>query len=504
MSDIVLVGVNARYTHSSLGLRYLYANLKELKQDSQILEFTINDDESSVAEKILLQNPRIVGIGVYIWNAINIQKLVEIIKMVNPDIKLILGGPEVSYQPFRVNWDLADFIIQGEGEISFYNTCRDILDDNSPNEKIIKSITPNLKEIELPYINYSDDDIKNRYIYVEASRGCPYECEFCLSAIDERVRYFDIDKILEEFDILWEKGARNFKFIDRTFNLNIAYANALMDFFLAKDGDFSLHFEVIPDNFPQKLREKIAKFPPRSLQLEVGIQTLNEEILTNIHRKMNLKKLKENITFLETKTNAHLHVDLIIGLPGESIESFAKNLNELKEITDSEIQLGILKKLSGTTISRHDKVFDMVYSEKPPYEILQNSKITFLQLQKLKRFTRFWDLVYNSGNFHKTKDFIWKNTTVYDGFNDFSEWIYSQTLSTWQISLMRLSELLFNYLTDEKEFDKTIVADCIMSDIIKVRGRKVPGFLQEHASCIPNLKRIYLDKGNKRQILRDS
>lgn len=504
MSDIVLVGVNARYTHSSLGLRYLHSNLKELKQNSQILEFTINDDESGVAEKILLQNPKIVGIGVYIWNALNVNKLVEIIKMVFPDIKLILGGPEVSYQPFRVNWDLADFIIQGESEISFYNTCRDILQDNPPKQKIIRSITPELKEIELPYQNYSDDDIKNRYIYVEASRGCPFECEFCLSSIDERVRYFDMDKILKEFDTLWNKGARNFKFIDRTFNLNITYANALMDFFLAKDEEFSLHFEVIPDNFPQKLREKIAKFPPHSLQLEVGIQTLNNEILTNIHRKMNLTKLKENITFLETKTNAHLHVDLIIGLPGESIESFAQNLNELKEITDSEIQLGILKKLSGTTISRHDRVFDMVYSEKPPYEILQNNQITFLQLQKLKRFTRFWDLIYNSGNFHKTKDFIWKDTTVYDGFYDFSQWIYSQTLSTWQISLMRLSELLFNYLTDKRGFDKTLVADCIMSDIIKVRGRKVPGFLQEHASHVPNLKKLYIDKGNKRQILRDS
>jgi radical SAM superfamily enzyme YgiQ (UPF0313 family) len=312
-----------------------------------------------------------------------------------------------------------------------------------------------------------------------------------------------MEKILSEFEKLWQKGVRSFKFIDRTFNLNITFANKLMDFFLSKDEPYSLHFEVVPDNFPTRLKEKIKLFPPHSLQLEVGIQTLNEEILDNINRKMDIKKALENIAFLENETKAHLHLDLIIGLPGESIESFANNLNKLKKITNSEIQLGILKKLSGTTISRWDEKFGMVYSDKPPYEILQNNFISYLKLQKLKRFARFWDLVYNSGNFHKTKEFIWQESTVYDGFYEFSEWIYSQTKSTWQISLMRLSELLFNYLTEYKKFDKTLVADTILEDIIKVEGRKVPGFLREYATHIPNLKKLYLNKANKRQILRD-
>jgi radical SAM superfamily enzyme YgiQ (UPF0313 family) len=260
----------------------------------------------------------------------------------------------------------------------------------------------------------------------------------------------------------------------------------------------------VPDNFPKRLREKIKLFPPHSLQLEVGIQTLNEDILNNINRRMDIEKAIDNISFLENETHAHLHLDLIIGLPGESIESFANNLNKLKEITNSEIQLGILKKLSGTTLSRWDEKFGMIYSDKPPYEILQNDFISYLELQKLKRFARFWDLVYNSGNFHKTKEFIWQDSTVYDGFYEFSEWIYSQTKSTWQISLMRLSELVFNYLTKYKKYDKTLVADTILEDIIKVEGRKVPGFLREFATHIPNLKKLYLNKANKRQILRSS
>ena len=500
--DILLVGVNARYSHTSLGIRYLKANLAELENRCEIAEFTINENEDAIVEKILLKKPKIVGFGVYIWNALNIEKIINIIKAVEPSIMIVLGGPEVSHEPFRVDWKSADIIMQGEAEESFYHLCLGLLNNKKPTQKVLYAQMPDTKKLKLPYYLYTDHDIQNRYTYVESSRGCPFSCEFCLSAIDERVRYFDMESIMKSFEELWQRGVRSFKFIDRTFNLNITFANKLMDFFLSKDEPYSLHFEVVPDNFPTRLREKIKQFPPHSLQLEVGIQTLNEEILQNINRKMDVKKALDNIVFLENETKAHLHLDLIIGLPGESIESFAKNLNRLKEITNSEIQLGILKKLSGTTIDRWDEKFGMVYSDKPPYEILQNDFISYLELQKLKRFARFWDLVYNSGNFHQTKEYIWADTTVYDGFYEFSEWVYSQTDSTWQISLMRLSELVFNYLTNYKHHDKTLIADTILKDIIKVEGRKVPGFLREYVTHIPNLKNLYLNKAQKRQILR--
>ena len=177
----------------------------------------------------------------------------------------------------------------------------------------------------------TDDDIKNRYIYVEASRGCPFECEFCLSSMDEKVRAFNLDELLEEFEKLWRRGARNFKFIDRTFNLNIKIATRLLNFFLEKEDKCSLHFEVIPDHFPDNLKKIIQKFPKGSIQFEIGIQSLNPIILDNINRRMDLKKVEENLHFLEEETNAHLHVDLIVGLPGESLESLAKNLNNLKQ-----------------------------------------------------------------------------------------------------------------------------------------------------------------------------
>lgn len=502
MKEIVLVGINSRYTHTSFGLRYLFANLHELQSKAIIQEYVIKSDPATIVEKILAVHPKIVGIGVYIWNAADVHEVVEILHKVAPEVTIVLGGPEVSHKPFRINWQHADYIVQGEGEVTFYELCKALSEKTPPTQKILQATLPELKTLQLPYRYYSDHDIGNRYIYVEASRGCPFECEFCLSAIDERVRGFDMNALLSEFETLWQKGARNFKFIDRTFNLNIKLANRLMDFFLAKEEPYTLHFEVIPDNFPERLKERIKQFPKGSLQLEIGIQTLNPEILANINRRMNLQKVQENIAFLENETNAHLHLDLIIGLPGECVESFTQNLNRLKTMTNSEIQIGILKKLSGTTLDRHDKKYGMIYSDTPPYEILQNDLISFAMLQKLKRFSRFWDLTYNSGNFYKTINYLWQDSTVYDGFFAFSEWIYRQTESTWQISLMRLSELLFRYLTEELHHDTTSIADAMIEDIIKVEGRKVPGFLREYATHIPNLKRLYMQKHQKRQILR--
>ena len=504
MKDIILVAINSRYTHTAIGLRYLYANLYELQPRAEILEFVINSNPQDIVEKILDQNPKIVGIGTYIWNAQDVSNVIEIIKKISPDTKIILGGPEVSHFPLRVNFDNADHIIAGEGEISFYEICRDILSDKKVENRFIRATTPKLKELILPYQYYTQHDIENRYMYVEASRGCPYECEFCLSAIDEKVRNFDMDILLKEFDVLWEKGARKFKFIDRTFNLNIRLANKLMDFFLSKDEEYSLHFEVIPDNFPPQLRERLCKFPPNSLQLEIGIQSLNLDVLDNINRKMNLSKVSENISFLENETSAHLHVDLIVGLPSESLESFALNLNELKKITNSEIQIGILKKLSGTTLSRHDKKYGMIYSDKPPYDILQNDLISFKQIQKMKRFARFWDLTYNSGNFYHTVNYIYEDGDVFGGFYNYSEWIYQETESTWQISLNRLSQLVFKYLTEILNHDKTKIADSLIKDIIKIRGRSIPDFLRQNATSIPDLRDKKMNKANKRQILRSS
>ncbi len=496
---IILATLNARYTHSSIGLRYLYANMQELMQNSRILEFSINDAVQTIAEKILDESPTILGLGVYIWNATQTHELIEVIKKVSPQTKIVLGGPEVSYEPFRVNFSKADYIIQGEGDIAFYKLCKEIQTDTAPNEQVIKPILADLSKVKLPYRYYSQNDIDNRYIYVEASRGCPFMCEFCLSSIDEKVRNFDLNQLLEEFELLWQKGARNFKFVDRTFNLNMKFANAILDFFLAKEAPYFAHFEVIPDHFPESIKEKIALFPAGALQLEIGIQTLNPQVAQNINRPLKIKKIKENLEYIENQTKAHIHLDLIVGLPGEDLQSFGKNLNELVSISASEIQIGILKKLSGTTLERHDREFGMRYSDIPPYDILSNDLLSFKAIQKMKRFARFWDLTYNSGNFKKSITLLWEKKSVYDSFYAFSEWIYTQTDSTWKISLDRLSKLLFEYLTTELNMENSKVAKYMIDDLLKIKGRILPAYLKPYAPMQINNANKTSSQANKRQ-----
>ncbi|MGZ5208877.1 MAG: DUF4080 domain-containing protein, partial [Sulfuricurvum sp.] len=472
MSTILLTTLNARYAHSALGLRCLYANLHELQNDAKIVEFTINEQTQTIAEDILKHTPKIIGISVYIWNAREVSDLIEILKKVSPNTIIVLGGPEAAYLPHRVDFSKADYIISGEGEVAFYELCKKILavcipklelgnEEGQTVTEFIKATMPDLKSISLPYSAYSDEDVAHRIIYVEASRGCPFECEFCLSSMDEKVRNFPLDELIEEFEILWQRGARSFKFIDRTFNLNMTFANRILDFFLSKEPPYFAHFEVIPDHFPDVLKAKIAIFPEGSLQLEIGIQTLDPIIAKGINRPLRLEKIFENLKFLETETRAHMHLDLIVGLPGETLEGFGRNLDKLVSLTSCEIQIGILKNLSGTTLSRHDQAHGMIYSDTPPYDILQNNNLTFIQIQKMKRFARFWDIFYNSGSFENTVKLLWmapvipekagiqplevcipklelgneekwipyqvrddKLASVFDSFYAFSEWIY--------------------------------------------------------------------------------
>lgn len=210
----------------------------------------------------------------------------------------------------------------------------------------------------------------------------------------------------------------------------------------------------------------------------MGIQTLHVKTSEKIYRKLNIEKIEENLSFLENETKAHLHVDLIVGLPGESIEQFGKNLDMLHAMTKCEIQIGILKKLSGTTLNRHDKLHGMVYSNKPPYDILQNNLIPFELMQKMKRFARFWDMVYNSGNFKTSVNYLFSDGKVFDGFFAFSEWIYQETESTWQISLDRLAYLLFRYLSEVLHVDEESLKKELCKDIQRVEGRKLPKFLR--------------------------
>jgi radical SAM superfamily enzyme YgiQ (UPF0313 family) len=336
--------------------------------------------------------------------------------------------------------------------------------------------------VDLPYEHYSDFDLRNRYVYVESSRGCPYKCEFCLSSIDKKVRYYDFDRLLLQLRRLWDRGARDFKFIDRTFNLATKKAAPILEFFLSKKEEYFVHFEFIPDHFPVALKDMLARFPKGSLQLEIGIQTLNERVAKNISRPMRKDKIEKNLRFLQERTHAHLHLDLIIGLPGQSEADFAKDLDTLMSLSGGEIQLGVLKKLSGTTLHRHDGAYKMVYNPRPPYDVLQTADIDFMTMRRLKRMARFFDIFYNSGNFKQTCALLFADGDVYATFSDLSKRFYASMRSTYQIGLNHSAAFLYEYMTGVRGFDKDKTAKLMARDLQKVGGRKLPGFLREYAT----------------------
>jgi len=464
-NEIVLTTLNARYMHTAFGLRYLYSNLDELQTSTCLEEFTIQQRPIDIVEKLLKHNPRIIGFGVYIWNVTEVTKTVELLKQVSPDTIIVLGGPEVSFPPDSpAVVDIADYIAMGAAEKSFRELCRLILSGNKPVEKYIQSDELPLDQLALPYQYYSDEDIKNRLIYVEASRGCPYKCEFCLSSLDKTSKPFELPVFLKEMDKLYQRGARNFKFIDRTFNLKVSSSIAILEFFLERmTDDLYLHFEVVPDNLPDKLKEVIQKFPEHALQFEIGVQTFDENIQTLISRKQNNKKTCDNLRWLREQTNAYIHADLIFGLPSDTLENFAKSFDQLASLNPHEIQLGILKRLRGVPLNRHNENYRLRYNPAAPYNILCTRDIDFVTMQRVNRFARYWDMIANSGRFKNTLPLI-LGDSAFNGFMQLSDSLYLTAGSTWKISLQRLFILIFEHLKCRGNIGESILIEQLRVD----------------------------------------
>ncbi|MES2125729.1 MAG: DUF4080 domain-containing protein [Pseudomonadota bacterium] len=448
---ILLSTLNARYAHASLGLRYLLANMGPLQAQTRLQEFVIGAKTTEIVERLLAASPRIIGFGIYIWNVDETTKVVAMLKRVAPQVVIVLGGPEVSYEPEQQEIvRLADYLVTGWGDVTFPKLCAEILHGPKPLMKIHAGVQPPMAEIAMPYSLYTDEDIAHRTIYVEASRGCPFKCEFCLSALDKTAWPFALDTFLGELESLYQRGARLFKFVDRTFNLNIKTSLKIMQFFLDKleahpDDPVYAHFELVPDHLPDALKDGISKFPAGALQFEIGIQSFNPEVQALVSRKQDNTKAADNIRWLCTQSQAHLHVDLIAGLPGEDVASFARGFNQLVALQPHEIQFGILKRLRGTPIIRHTETFGMVFDPYAPYTILATKLIDFPTMQRLVRFARYWDLVANSGRFANTLPHI-LGESAFENFMAFADWIYAHTDATHRIALERLAKLVVQWL----------------------------------------------------------
>lgn len=472
---IWLATANARFSHPAFGLRYLKANMGRLTSQIGIAEFTLSESPEHMAQSLLAHSPKIIGLGVYIWNVSLLTRVAHRLKADRPDIVLVIGGPEVSFEYEKTAiFESADYLVRGEADLAFRELAGAILEGRRPQGKVIEGGLPDLAALALPYETYSDEDLARRITYVEASRGCPYHCEFCLSSLDPRVREFPLEPLLESFKRLIERGTSQFKFVDRTFNLREDRCVAILDFFLThwRDG-MRLHFEIVPDKLSETLIEGMRRFPDGGLHLEVGVQTLNPDVLERISRRQDVERSLGILQRLRTETGALIHADLVLGLPGETWESLAGGFDRLIRRNPHELQVGILKRLKGAPIDRHTETFGMVFSEEPPYEVLENNTLNSEQMQRLKRFARYFDLYYNSGNFPQSLAYLWKSRpSHFDVFMALSDSLWAATNRTHQLPLALLAEHLYRFLVDAGVDIPANLAEVVEADFRRLPGRK--------------------------------
>jgi radical SAM superfamily enzyme YgiQ (UPF0313 family) len=507
---IVLATLNARYIHASLGLRYLLANMarhggQDLRNATVLREYTVARPVQEVVDDLLqllapqtlvLPNatspsPPIVGFGVYIWNVAQTTEVVRQLKTARPDVRVVLGGPEVSHeldtQPIVA---LADHVITGWGDVSFPKLCHALVHGPRPLMKVIAGEQPALDQIALPYAEFSDADLAHRLLYVEASRGCPFKCEFCLSALDKTAWAFDEDRFLAEIATLYQRGARNYKFVDRTFNLKIDASVRILQFFLDRLAEtpgtpLFLHFEVVPDHLPDRLKASITQFPPGVLQFEVGIQSFNVVVQQRIARRQDNAKTEANLRWLLDHSHAHLHTDLIFGLPGETWESFAQGFDALYAIGPHEIQLGVLKRLRGTPLAQRSRPgtvaeYGMVYDAAPPYTVQCNDAVSAEQVQVFVRLARYWDLVANSGRFARTLALVMVGDTPFGAFAAMADWLWARNAQTQGLTPEQLVDALFDYLSEARGLPLDAARAALLADYVASGARSSPRCLQGH------------------------
>lgn len=399
-------------------MRYLKAFTKDLDFQGDIKEFSINDRVENILEGIIEEKPDVVAFSCYIWNMEFVNRLAELIKLVDPNIEILYGGPEVSYEgkEFLENHE-GEYVIVGEGEKTFrefvlYKLGEGKLEDiKGLNYKRDGKVFENPKrpemdmnELVFPYTY--EEDINNKIVYYEASRGCPFKCKYCLSSVMHGVRFLDVERVKKELKYFMERGLKLVKFVDRTFNCNREYTVELLKYLSEQDTETRFHFEVAADLLTEEQIEILNNAPKGRFQLEVGVQTTNNEVLHNINRYITYENIKEKVLKVAAGKNVMQHLDLIAGLPGEDLESFKKSFNDVHAIRPDEIQLGFLKLLKGSSMREEAEKWGIVYSPYAPYEIIRSKDISYEELLLLKKVEAMVDKYYNSCKFNNVIKFF--------------------------------------------------------------------------------------------------
>ncbi len=413
MMQVLLTAINSKYIHTALGMRYVCEYAKTQGHAVQLIEETINTPILAVLEKIMDCEAQVYGFSVHIWNKQFVFRLIAMLRKLRPQAVIVIGGPEVAFDAEKIFAELPgiDYIVQGEGEIIF----SELLDSLEQGKNIPPhiayldagrvqlnggiTVVENLSILPFPYPDLEQIKAEHRIVYYEASRGCPFNCAYCLSGISHKVRRRPLELVLRDLDRFIAAGVPLVKFVDRTYNLDEKYFLPMMRHLASADTNATFHFEIKADILSDAVLDFLAQVPPGRFQLEIGIQSTHKATLAAINRKDNWQRLAANVKRLLAFNNMHIHVDLIAGLPYEDLTTFAQSFNDVYGLHAHMLQLGFLKVLPGTQLRSEEKKHALLYMDEPPYEILATRYMPYQDLQLLKRIENIFDQTYNSGCF---------------------------------------------------------------------------------------------------------
>jgi len=475
---ILLIGINARWTHSNPALFYLRTYVKDLNYDIQISEYTINQTAIEIISDIYKINPDIIAFSVYIWNSRIVQNLLKDINKVLSRCKIVLGGPEVSYHPqdWLDNFNI-DHIICGNGESGFREL---LLNEFDPVLKIIKKESPPFEEVPFPYLKSDKETLRNKYLYYEASRGCAFKCSYCLSSrIDQKLSYRRIEQIKIELDSLMVFNPKIIKFVDRTFNANSNISQSIWEFLIQKNLSTKFHFEIHPALLNDKDFQILKKVQPDRFQFEIGIQTFNTKTLKEINRKIDINVVTSNTEKLIAMQNIHIHLDLITGLPFEDIVSFQKSFDIVYKMRPDHFQLGFLKVLDGTEMKENVGKYALKYQSESPYMILSNKWMGFHDIIKVHEIEKLLEIYYNSGKFRTTLFEVQKlYSSPFEFFSEFSQFISNRNLEKNSMVWIKSAKIINDFIEENHIEHIQFFRDCLRWDWCKIaKSHYFPDFL---------------------------
>lgn len=508
---VLLVAVNAKYIHSNLAVYSLKEYASKYKDNIEICEFTINNLIDNILKGIYNKKPDIIAFSCYIWNIEIILAVSKELKKLLPNSKIWFGGPEVSYNSLELlqKNDFLDGVMIGEGEKTF----KELLDFYIEDKILLKHIKGiayrENKEIyinqdrelinldEIPFVYNDIEKFKNKIIYYETSRGCPYSCSYCLSSIDKNVRFRSLELVKQELKIFIDNKIPQVKFVDRTFNCNKRHAIEIWKFIKENDkGITNFHFEISADLLSDEEIELISTFREGLIQLEIGVQSINIDTINEINRKMNLEKLSYAVNLISKNKNIHQHLDLIAGLPYEDYNSFKKSFNYVYNLKPQQLQLGFLKVLKGSAIFNQAMKGNIIYKSIPPYEVLYTKWLSYKEILILKSVEEIVEVYYNSGQFKNTmkflENFFEQPFDLYKSIADFYEQnglfnINHSRLSRYDIILDYFKSNMYiqdNYI---EVFKQILVFDLYLRENLKTR----PSFSNDNKDYKQLFKQYY-------------